>query len=752
MSKVEDIETDISIIEAVDETEVVAREADEGAQAPDMGVAEDRRCETPPYQDTPVVVPEAVATTAAEAVSVGASTAVAFQPSGYLADATKKFLTDNRVGIFSSLLFFLLGFKFMFGPLALASLLIWAVVICVLTKVHRLSARYEATASADGVQIKRIHSLGHEILKLQWKDVKNIDHVESRDGNRTRITLNGQPLSFIDKIIFDDLFDYDRSILIQTAKQGSPSADTEIDAGRMPALPGLNFCPAEKFSTRRELIEDESSGQTKVPFLGETNYELIQYSPFGYQQKVFSKFLKKAEKTLMMPLFLLLAVALVLAGAKHLIGFLTVGIFIPLLFVILVMRQKTALFFNMEGIRLLWHPEGASQLSKLIPWDAVEYVTQSTEFTRGKDPEEKKRIDFRINSSRPESKHVKILAYLSKNLIKQKEGSSCLSLDLSALPDNKSKQNLLAAIARFVPADRVDPSVAETLNPTDPASYTKLWMDSLSSNSTSERRFEGALAAGQQLRNGKFEILEFLGAGGQASVYLAKDGEQQVVLKEFILPSHAGADRSVRSMEHIEKELEMMKKLQHENVVEYHDIFVEDHRCYLVLEHVEGKSLRALVEESGALPEKQVLDLALQMSKILQHLHGQSTPIVHRDFTPENLILDKNGVLKVIDFNLAQQLEEAGTRTIVGKHSYLPPEQFRGKASPQSDIYAMGASLYFLLTGQEPEPLTCSHPLMQNDSLSSSIDALVASATELELEDRFKNAAEIEAQIKELLA
>src|SRR6185295_5237035 len=152
------------------------------------------------------------------------------------------------------------------------------------------------------------------------------------------------------------------------------------------------------------------------------------------------------------------------------------------------------------------------------------------------------------------------------------------------------------------------------------------------------------------------------------------------------------------------------KKLQHSNIGQYYDIFVEYHRCYLVLEHINGKSLRAIVEESGPLGESQVVNLAKQMGEILQHLHGQSPPVVHRDFTPENLILDQDGTLKLIDFNVAQELEESATRTIVGKHSYLPPEQFRGKACPQSDIYALGATLYFLLTGEEPEPITVAHP------------------------------------------
>src|SRR5581483_12186920 len=107
----------------------------------------------------------------------------------------------------------------------------------------------------------------------------------------------------------------------------------------------------------------------------------------------------------------------------------------------------------------------------------------------------------------------------------------------------------------------------------------------------------------------------------------------------------------------------------------------------------------------GQFTQTRVLELATQMCDILAHLHGQSPPVLHRDFTPENLILDVDGNLRLIDFNVAQQMESTATRTVVGKHSYIPPEQFRGKATTQSDIYAMGASIFYLLTGTEPEPI-----------------------------------------------
>ncbi len=90
-----------------------------------------------------------------------------------------------------------------------------------------------------------------------------------------------------------------------------------------------------------------------------------------------------------------------------------------------------------------------------------------------------------------------------------------------------------------------------------------------------------------------------------------------------------------------------------------------------------------------------MISLALQMCEILKYLHDQEPPVVHRDFTPENLILGTDGTLRLIDFNVAQTLDQAAstTGTVVGKPSYLAPEQFRGEPMPSSDVYSMGATL-----------------------------------------------------------
>ncbi len=219
--------------------------------------------------------------------------------------------------------------------------------------------------------------------------------------------------------------------------------------------------------------------------------------------------------------------------------------------------------------------------------------------------------------------------------------------------------------------------------------------------------------------------------------------ERQVVLKEFILPVYVDKNARRQALERFEHEASMLQRLDHPQVVKLMDFFIEDHRGYLVLEHIDGVSLHSLVATGGPLSDVRVRKLALQMCSILEYLHSLSPPVVHRDFTPDNLILSNSGTLKLIDFNVAQQRESTTTGTVVGKHAYLPPEQFRGKPTPQSDIYAFGATLFYLLTGQDPEPLTPSHPLLLQENTDPALDKLIGCCTDLDAARRPANTADI---------
>ncbi len=280
--------------------------------------------------------------------------------------------------------------------------------------------------------------------------------------------------------------------------------------------------------------------------------------------------------------------------------------------------------------------------------------------------------------------------------------------------------------------------------------YTMLWLEALSAPPRRERL--NPLVEGSCVRQGRYRLIRLLGAGGQGSAFLASESDGSlVVLKEYILPIYV--DRQVRkqAIERFENEARMLAKLDHRSIVKLIDFFLDDHRAYLVLEYIDGATLQQTVAEHGPLGDAMALEYANVCIEILAYLHNQSPPIVHRDFTPDNIMVTKDGTLKLIDFMVAQQTDDASTSsTIVGKHSYMAPEQFRGRNTPQSDIYAFGCTLFYLLTGSEPEPITQLHPILVKDC-DPSFDDIVSKCTEAQPVDRYRSVEEIRANLNNVL-
>jgi tRNA A-37 threonylcarbamoyl transferase component Bud32 len=322
--------------------------------------------------------------------------------------------------------------------------------------------------------------------------------------------------------------------------------------------------------------------------------------------------------------------------------------------------------------------------------------------------------------------------------------SNKLNLELAALT-GEDRVRFSRALEKWAPHCMVDTSLMETLMPRQANSYTELWLQSLAA--PPERASLEPLSAGRILHDGRFEVLRRVGVGGQGAAYLctehldtAQHGTKQVVLKETIIPVFVEAEIRKQALERFEQEARILRDLDSDHIVKLLDYFVEDHRGYLVLEWVDGKSLRQLIEDRGSLPEEQVKSLCEQMCSMLKYLHAKG--IIHRDFTPDNLILQKDGKLKLIDFNVAQSDEE-GAGLIVGKQAYMPAEQFRGKPTTQSDIYAMGATLFYLLTGQDPEPISQSMVREIKPEISDIMDAVIQKCTALDANKRFKSVEEV---------
>lgn len=338
------------------------------------------------------------------------------------------------------------------------------------------------------------------------------------------------------------------------------------------------------------------------------------------------------------------------------------------------------------------------------------------------------------------------------------------TIDLETVDSLETRQRIGEMLERYAPPNTVSLEVAETLSATQSNSYTELWLQALTA--PSKRESLEPLAEGKQLRNGAYRIAGQLGVGGQGTAYIAEYGLSKIehadadvsepghklslVVKEFVLPLYVDSNSRKAALRSFLDEAALLKKLDHKRVVKLNDCFVEDHRGYLVMERIHGESLKNIVTTRGALTESRVIELLHQMLDVLGYLHSQSPPVVHRDFAPDNLILGEDDVLKLVDFNVAQQAENTMTGTIVGKQSYVPPEQLRGMATPASDIYAMGATLHFLLTGYDPEPLSVSHPKEIAPHVTTKTDNIVARCTSLDSADRFNSVSEIQDALRSL--
>jgi len=322
-----------------------------------------------------------------------------------------------------------------------------------------------------------------------------------------------------------------------------------------------------------------------------------------------------------------------------------------------------------------------------------------------------------------------------------------MEIKLGGIPTTEEREYLLKSLERWAPDVSKDAEIFDVLTPPPDHSYTELWLQALSAPPKRERLTP--LINGARLSDNTYTIVDQLGVGGQGTAYLSTmpDGSE-VVLKEFILPVYVDINVRRQALERMQNEVQMLKKLDNDRIVKLKDFFIEDHRGYLVLELIDGDSLRTIVNENGKLDEQTVIGLMHQMCDMLEYLHSLTPPVVHRDFTPDNLILGSDGILKLVDFNVAQQKDVTATGTVVGKHAYIPPEQFRGKPNSQSDIYAMGASVYFLLTGEDPSPITSSHPQELEAQVSGGMDVIVARATALDIAYRYQTAQDLREELR----
>ena len=209
------------------------------------------------------------------------------------------------------------------------------------------------------------------------------------------------------------------------------------------------------------------------------------------------------------------------------------------------------------------------------------------------------------------------------------------------------------------------------------------------------------LEAGRTL-NGRYKIQSLIGTGGMAAVYLAKDLilDRLVAIKVLRLDFRQNDD----AMRRFRREALSATQLTHPNIVGVYDVGQSQEMNYIVMEYVEGTDLKDYVRQKGALHPIEAVRIMMQIVSAIADAHQNR--IIHRDIKPQNILIDKEGNVKITDFGIAVALSDTSltqTNTLLGSVHYLSPEQARGgMATIQTDIYALGIVLYELLTGKVP--------------------------------------------------
>ncbi len=264
----------------------------------------------------------------------------------------------------------------------------------------------------------------------------------------------------------------------------------------------------------------------------------------------------------------------------------------------------------------------------------------------------------------------------------------------------------------------------------------------------------GSLAPGTLLA-GRYSIARTIHRGGMSVVYQAEDrvqGRRRVALKELRIPHDATAQEGREAEAWFARESFVLSSHQHPLIPTFYSVFREDGRAYIVQEYIEGENLDDRVKRLGPIDEVQVVAWGQVLCGFLSYLHGRpEAPLIYRDLKPANVILRAYDLrLAVVDFGIAKPIRRGEVGTVIGTPGYAPPEQYQGLASPESDVYALGATLHRLLTGYDPEqgPPFSFPPVRElNPAVSPTMAAIVARAVQIDPAARYASAAQMGAAL-----
>lgn len=250
------------------------------------------------------------------------------------------------------------------------------------------------------------------------------------------------------------------------------------------------------------------------------------------------------------------------------------------------------------------------------------------------------------------------------------------------------------------------------------------------------------------LVDGKYRILSKCGQGGMSVVYMARNerANKTWAIKEI---RKDGTQNFEVVKQGLIVETDMLKRLNHPHLPSIIDVIDGDGSFLIVMDFIEGKTLKEILSEYGAQPQESVVDWAMQLCDVLGYLHSRQPAIIYRDMKPSNVMLKPDGNVVLFDFGTAREYKSASLEdtTCLGTRGYAAPEQYggRGQTDARTDIFCLGATMYHMITGHNPsEPPYEMYPITTwNPNLSKGLEAIILKCTQNNPADRYQSCAEL---------
>ena len=270
----------------------------------------------------------------------------------------------------------------------------------------------------------------------------------------------------------------------------------------------------------------------------------------------------------------------------------------------------------------------------------------------------------------------------------------------------------------------------------------------------------GPLSIGSILQN-RYKIIGILGQGGMGIVYKALqidlEPHRMVAIKEMFDNFNNQGERK-KAIEQFKIEASILFKLDHQSLPKVYDYFEENNHHYLVMDYIDGMTLKQYINDNHSISEQIITDWTIQLLQVLNYLHNQNPKVIFRDLKPENIMIEKDGKLKLIDFGIAKLLSASNnqTGTIIqrtGSPGFAPIEQYgQGHSDERTDIYALGATMYFILTGIiSPEPnmrLISNQDIQLAFIIYPKFRVIIEKAMRIMPKDRYQNVKEMLDEVR----